>query len=115
MTGFVEDVRPYIASAAVMVLPLDVAAGFRSRIVDVMAMGVPVIGTRHTLHSIDMESGVHGYISDSDEQLADQTIAVLKRPELREQLSDHCVRLASTRYTIDATFGALSRYYLERN
>ena len=115
VTGFVEDVRPYIASAAVMVLPLDVAAGFRSRIVDVMAMGVPVIGTRHTLHSIDMESGVHGYISDSDEQLADQTIAVLKRPELREQLSDHCVRLASTRYTIDATFGALSRYYLERN
>lgn len=113
VTGFVEDVRPFIASAAVMVLPLNVAAGFRSRIVDVMAMGVPVIGTRHTLHSIDMEHGVHGYIDEQDENLAAHTVAVLKDQELRRRLSDQCVHLVSTRYTIDATFGALSRYYLD--
>lgn len=111
VTGFVEDVRPHIASAAVMVLPLNVAAGFRSRIVDVMAMGVPVIGTRHTLHSIDMEHGVQGYISESDEQLAAHTVSVLQDPTLRKKLSDQCVHLAATRYTIDATFGALSRFY----
>ncbi len=113
VTGFVEDVRPYIASAAVMVLPLNVAAGFRSRVVDVMAAGVPVIGTGHTLHSIDMESGVHGYISEDDEDMAARTIAVLNDPALRKRLSENCLQFVSSRYTIDATFGALSRYYLE--
>ena len=113
VTGFVEDVRPHIASAAVMVLPLNVAAGFRSRIVDVMAMGVPVIGTKHTLHSIDMEHGVHGYISEKDGELAAHAVSVLRDPALRKDLSEHCVQLASNRYTIDATFGALSRFYLE--
>jgi glycosyltransferase involved in cell wall biosynthesis len=114
VTGFVEDVRTHIASAAVLVLPLNVAAGFRSRIVDVMAMGVPVIGTKHTLHSIDMEHGMHGYISERDEELAAHAVSVLQDPALRKDLSDHCVHLASNRYTIDATFGALSRFYLEQ-
>ena len=115
VTGFVDDVRPYLATANVMLLPLDVAAGFRSRVVDVMAMGIPVVGTHKALDCLDMQSSTHGYIADSDEAMASHAITLLANPELRARISDNCVRLATDKYSIDATFGALSDYYSRLN
>ena len=115
ITGFVDDVRPSLSMSNVMLLPLDVAAGFRSRVVDVMSMGIPVIGTHKALDCIDMQSGVHGFIEDGDEALASHAITLLTNPELRSRVSDNCVRFATDRYSIDATFGTLSEFYSALN
>lgn len=111
VTGFVDDVRPHLAAANVTLLPLEVAAGFRSRVVDVMAMGIPVIGTHKALDCLEMQNGTHGFIADSDEAMASRAITLLSNPELRAQMSDNCVRFATQRYSMDATFGALSDFY----
>ena len=115
VTGFVDDVRPYLATANVMLLPLDVAAGFRSRVVDVMAMGIPVVGTHKALDCIEMQSGTHGFVEDSDEGMATHAVTLLSNIELRSRISANCVRLATDRYSTDATFGALSGYYSKLN
>ena len=112
VTGFLDDVRPQLSKAKVMLLPLVIAAGFRSRVVDVMAMGIPVVGTHRALDCVDMQSGTHGFIDDSDEDMAAHAIALLSNPELREEFSDNCVQFAAKRYSVDATFGQLSDYYL---
>lgn len=113
VTGFVHDVRPYLAKANFLILPLDVAAGFRSRIVDVMAMGIPVIGTHKALDSIEMTDKIHGFVTDSNEEMANCAVKLLSDLKLRNQMVDKCKKFAAEKYSIDATYGRLSEYYLD--
>lgn len=112
ITGFVEDVREYLARANVMLLPLNVAAGFRSRSVEVMAMGIPIIGTHKALDNLCIENGVQGFISDNDKELADRSIELYFNVEKRNAMSTECRKYAKEKYSIDNTFGKLSDYYM---
>ena len=44
-TGYVDDIRPHIRSAAVYVIPLRVAGGTRLKVFEAMALGCPVVST----------------------------------------------------------------------
>lgn len=111
VTGFVDDVRKYIASANLMILPLDVAAGFRSRTVEVLAMGVPVIGTHKALDNVGMENGKYGFVTDSDEEIARHAINLLKDKAKLEQMKKDCKMFAERKYSIENTYGKLSGHY----
>jgi glycosyltransferase involved in cell wall biosynthesis len=112
VTGFVEDVRDYLSQAKVAVVPLQVAAGFRSRTVEVLAMRVPIVGTHMALDSIQMEHGKQGYISDVDEEMAAYAATLLVDDVLQARIADACRQFALVNYSIDATIGKLSDYYL---
>src|SRR4029453_14751043 len=43
VTGSVADVRPFLRRAAVMVAPLNIARGTQNKILEAMALGVPVV------------------------------------------------------------------------
>ena len=111
--GYVEDIREWISKAKIMVLPMDIAGGFRTRVIEVMAMGVPVIGTHNALDSIEMTSGMHGYVTDSDDEMAERAIQLLNDPELRRHISEECRKFVAEKYTIEETYGKLSKYYMD--
>ena len=113
VTGFVHDVRQYLSTAHVMILPLEIGSGFRGRIIEVMAMGVPVIGTHNALDSIEMTSGVHGYVTDNDNEMAEKAVQLLNDSGLRKYMSEECRRFVAEKYTIEATYGKLSKYYMD--
>jgi sugar transferase (PEP-CTERM/EpsH1 system associated) len=46
VTGSVPDVRPYVRNAALMVAPLNIARGTQNKILEAMAMGVPVVTSK---------------------------------------------------------------------
>jgi glycosyltransferase involved in cell wall biosynthesis len=94
-----------------MILPLSLSGGFRSRIVEVMAMGVPVVGTHNALDSVGMTDGVHGFISDDDTAIAGHAVRVITDARLRRRMSRQCVRFVSEEYTIEKTYGRLARHY----
>ena len=45
VTGYVPDVRPYLAAATISIAPLGVARGIQNKILEAMAAGVPVLTT----------------------------------------------------------------------
>ncbi|MES2352836.1 MAG: glycosyltransferase family 4 protein [Pseudomonadota bacterium] len=112
VTGFVDDVRGYLSRAKVAVIPLNVAAGFRGRSVDVMAMEVPVVGTHRALDCVQIKNGVHGYIADSDAEMAHHAAQLLMNDTLRLQMGRECREFVMDKYSLDATIGKLSDYYL---
>ena len=57
LTGFVDDIRPYVARAHVYVIPLFVGSGTRIKAFEAMAMGRPVISTSLG----DRRAGRHGW------------------------------------------------------
>jgi glycosyltransferase involved in cell wall biosynthesis len=110
VTGFVEDVRPWLSKAQLMILPMEIGSGFRGRVVEVMAMGIPVVGTHNALDSVEIETGVHGCISDDNEVLIDYCVQLLTDHEFRLNNSDACRQLAIEKYSIEATFGRFAEY-----
>ena len=113
VTGFVKDIKEWIAKASVMILPMEIAGGFRSRVVEVMAMGVPVIGSQNALDSLEMEDGVHGFITNSNEEMANCTVKLLNDLKSRNQMGEECKKFVTGKYSIEATYGKLSKYYSE--
>lgn len=57
VTGTVEDVRPYLQHAAVVVAPMRVARGVQNKILEAMAMGRPVVAARECVQAIDAVDG----------------------------------------------------------
>ncbi len=113
VTGFVDDPRKYLAKASLVLLPLETGSGFRGRVVELMAMGIPVVGTHNALDSIGMTNAIHGIISDKDDVLAEEAVKIMSHPELRDKMSTACRKFAAKKYSIEATVGPLSKYYLE--
>jgi glycosyltransferase involved in cell wall biosynthesis len=108
VTGFVDDIRPYIAKSNVCVLSLITGSGFRGRAVEVMAMGVPVVGTHNALDNLDMANGVHGYITDDDKEMADYILELLKNKKLNQEISANCISFIHNNFSIENTYGRLS-------
>ena len=57
VTGTVDDVRPYLAHAAVVVAPLRIARGVQNKVLEGMAMARPVVATPEALEGIDAAPG----------------------------------------------------------
>lgn len=59
VTGEVPDVRPWIAAAAVVVAPLDIARGVQNKVLEAMAMARPVVASPAAFEGIEATPGVH--------------------------------------------------------
>lgn len=86
LTGFVDDIRPYIAAAAVYVVPLLTGGGTRLKVLEAMAMGKPLVSTRLGCEGIDAQSGRDLILADAPEDFAAQVLALLKDAPRREAL-----------------------------
>jgi len=85
VTGSVDDVRPYILKTAAMVAPLQIARGTQNKILEAMAMGVPVVSSSLAASGIDAIPGEHLLTADSPEEYAEKLISLMKSSSLREK------------------------------
>lgn len=86
VTGSVDDVRPYVLKSAVNVAPLNIARGTQNKILESMAMGVPVVASVAAAGGIDAEPGEHFLMAQSPQEYADAIVRLLD-PSEREKFS----------------------------
>ena len=65
VTGSVPDVRPYILRSCAMVATLNIARGTQNKILEAMAMGVPVVTSPAGAGGVDAENGAHFLVADT--------------------------------------------------
>lgn len=87
VTGSVPDVRPFILRSAAMVAPLNIARGTQNKILEAMAMGVPVVTSPAGAGGVDAENEAHFLIGDSPNTYADACLRIMSRPDERTRLS----------------------------
>jgi glycosyltransferase involved in cell wall biosynthesis len=87
VTGFVDDVRPYFQGAAVCICPILSGGGTRLKILDSLAMGVPVVATSFAASGLSLEHGKHLLLADTEQQFADDVRQLLTTPALRSELA----------------------------
>ncbi|MDQ4078674.1 MAG: glycosyltransferase [Chloroflexota bacterium] len=67
VTGFVEDVRPYLERATVFAAPLRFGAGVQNKVLEAMAMEVPVVASSLAADGLRTEKGQQPPIQTSDD------------------------------------------------
>lgn len=87
VTGSVPDVRPFIRKSALMVAPLNIARGTQNKILEAMAMGVPVVTSSIAAGGVDAESVTHLLVADTPQAYAQAILLVLDSPAERNRLA----------------------------
>lgn len=87
VTGSVPDVRPYIRGSAVMVAPLAIARGTQNKILEAMAMGVPVVTSSAAAGGVDAESDLHLLVADTPGDVAAAILRIVEDPAQRARLA----------------------------
>jgi sugar transferase (PEP-CTERM/EpsH1 system associated) len=86
LTGWVDNVRPYIAQAAVYVAPLRIGGGTRLKLLEAMAMAKPVVATRLGAEGYPVEDGRELLLADTVSSFAMAVVSLLRAPKRRAEL-----------------------------
>jgi len=99
VTGRVEDVRPYVQSSAVFVVPIRVGGGMRLKILEAMAMGIPVVSTSIGCEGIAVENKKNILIADNAKAFAENIIRIMKKELDVVNLVEKGFELIKSRYS----------------
>jgi len=101
LTGFVDDVRPLIASSWVSLAPIRLGGGTRLKILEAMALHTPMVATSKGAEGLDVQHEEHLLIADTPNAFAEAVIRLLKEPSLRQRLTDNAYELVREKYDWD--------------
>lgn len=107
VTGAVDDIRPYLAKAAVCVVPLRSGSGTRIKIFEAMAMGKAVVSTTMGAEGLPVRHGENIILADDPADFAHQVVELLRDPPRRAQLGRAARQLVEQNYSwssVAATF-----------
>jgi len=114
VTGYVPDIRPYLAAATVAVAPLAVARGVQNKILEAMAAGVPVLTTPDVARGLP--EGARALVATADrdaEAFATGLANLVENRMLREELAAKAREFVCEHCTWDAKLQALDALLAE--
>jgi glycosyltransferase involved in cell wall biosynthesis len=109
VTGFVEKVQEVLKTMTLLLCPWSGTYGFRSRLIEVLALGVPVVASAEAAYGMELSSGQGIFLVQSDAQLAQTCIDLLSDPALLRSQSRLARNQVQERFNFDATYGRLAR------
>lgn len=113
ITGYVPDVRPYLTRATVSISPMRVGAGISNKVLESMAMGLPVVATSLATGALAVEHDRELLIADDPTDFADMVIALLSSSRLRERLGRQARAYVETHHRWPVIAGQLDQLYRE--
>jgi glycosyltransferase involved in cell wall biosynthesis len=102
LVGGVPDVRPHLAKAAVVVVPLLVGGGTRLKIFEAMASGRAVVSTTVGAEGLPVVHGKHFLRADKSEAFAEAVVRLLDDTGYRDRLAGDACRLVHGRFGSEA-------------
>ncbi len=87
VTGSVSDVRPYLHRSALMVAPLNIARGTQNKILESMALGVPVVTSRMAAAGVDALDNDHFLVAQTPDDYVRAIVRILDDATERHRLS----------------------------
>jgi polysaccharide biosynthesis protein PslH len=111
VTGFVPDVEPFLARAAVMVAPLRTGSGMRVKLLQALARGKAVVTTSLGAEGLAADAPLR--VADSAPELASAIAALLADPETRRTLGRRAREFVAEHHSWSGFAGRLAAIYRE--
>ncbi len=111
VTGTVPDIRPFMASSMVCVVPLRLGVGIRGKVLEAWSMAMPVVATSVACSGLRFENGRNLLLADDPGAFAGHVVSLLRDPDRRQELGKAGRKAAEQFYGWDAAAGELMRLY----
>ncbi len=98
LRGTVADIRPYLATATIYVVPLRIGGGTRLKILEAMAMHRPVVTTAIGCEGLAVTPGREMLVADEPREFAKAVLRLFREPDLRASLADAARRVVEKLY-----------------
>ena len=108
VTGFVQDVRPYLREAVVSVCAVRLRIGTQTKVLEALACETPVVTTSAGNHGVMGTSGENLYVADEPQEFAGRVVSLLRR-ERWDDLSRNGRRHVVENFTWEASTARLER------
>ena len=99
LTGWVDDIRPFVGRGSVCIVPLRIGGGTRLKIYEAMAMGKAVVSTSVGAEGLAVRSGENIVLADTPNDFAQAVISLLRDPRQRQQLGAAARTLVQENYS----------------
>jgi len=99
LTGWVEDIRPFLSQAAVCVVPLRIGGGTRLKIFEAMSMEKAIVSTTIGAEGLPVHPEEHLLIADEPAEFAKSTLALLRDVERRRSMGISARELVVRNYS----------------
>lgn len=113
VTGFVEDLAEVYNQASIVVAPLRFGAGTQNKVIESMAMGVPVVCTNIGFKGLEIESGQGAIMAVEDNDFKEAVVLLLNSEEKRKAVGEQGHQKAVTSYGWKAQSRILEGYFKE--
>jgi len=102
VTGYVDDVRPYLSQAAVFVSPTRVGAGIKNKILQAWSMSKPVVATPASTGGLRVRDRENILIAGSPQKFADSVLELLRDDCLQKEMGVNGRKTVLDHYTWEA-------------
>lgn len=99
VTGYVEDVRPYLSKSWVFVAPMIMGTGIKNKVLEAMSMGKSVVSTKIGAQGIQAFPDKDLFVTDIDELFAEYVVNLLLDRTLRETMGNNARKVMEKKYS----------------
>jgi len=107
----VPDIREYAKRASLFIVPLFAGGGTRLKVLEAMAMGIPIVSTSIGAQGINYTDGVNVCIADDAKMFYEKVIYMLKEKEIAEAIASSARELVTSTYSWDSIGKKLEYVY----
>lgn len=107
VTGFVNDTRERLSRAAISVAPLRIARGIQNKVLEAMAMGLPVVGTTCATQGVEGVADRDYLVRDDAASFAEAVCGLLREPGRARELGVRARRFVEDHYDWEVVFRPL--------
>jgi len=111
VTGYVEDLTPYLEQSAVMVAPVHFGSGMRVKVLDALTWGMPLVSTSFGCQGIEVTPNEDILIADQATDFAAAVCQLIREREMADRLAVNGRRLIETRYDWRQVYPAIETAY----
>jgi polysaccharide biosynthesis protein PslH len=113
VTGYVDDIRAEYLKSMVAVSPIRFGAGTLNKVLEPLALGVPVVSTSIGLEGLGLTVGEDILVANDPEGIAAEVAKLLTNEKLRSSMSARASEKVRTRFSWETIAGDLEHFYQE--
>jgi glycosyltransferase involved in cell wall biosynthesis len=111
-TGYIEDIEPAIKDS-IMLVPIKVGSGIRTKILTAMAHGVPVVSTYVGAEGISITPGADILIADNPTDFAEKAANLATNLDLYKQIAESAIKTYESKYSASKVRDTRNSIYRE--
>jgi glycosyltransferase involved in cell wall biosynthesis len=99
VTGYVEDVRPYMTKSTVFIAPIILGTGMKTKVLEAMSMSKAIVTTTMGVQGIAVKNREHVMVADNPDEFARETVSLLADQHARATLGANARKLVEEQYS----------------